>query len=57
VSALVWDSFCDWVSWTVVRERVSLADAPISGENVFEYSENSNGANDYVALAPEVLYL
>ena len=35
----------------------SLAEAPIKGKNIFEYSKNSNGAKDYMALAQEVLKL
>lgn len=34
-----------------------LAEAPIKGKNIFEYSKNSNGAKDYMALAQEVLKL
>ncbi|MFR5897212.1 MAG: ParA family protein, partial [Phocaeicola massiliensis] len=36
---------------------ISLAEAPIKGKNIFEYSKNSNGAKDYMALAQEVLKL
>ena len=42
---------------TVIRDNVSLAEAPIKGKNIFEYSRNSNGAKDYMALAQEVLKL
>ena len=34
-----------------------MAEAPIKGKNIFEYSRNSNGAKDYMALAQEVLKL
>ena len=50
-------SFCDKVFKTVIRDNVSLAEAPIKGKNIFEYSRNSNGAKDYMALAQEVLKL
>ena len=55
VAELVKDSFCDKVFKTVIRDNVSLAEAPIKGKNIFEYSKNSNGAKDYMALAQEVL--
>ena len=48
VSELINDSFCD---------KVSLAEAPIKGLNIFEYNKNSNGAKDYMDLALEVLKL
>ena len=57
VAELVKDSFCDKVFKTVIRDNVSLAEAPIKGKNIFEYSKNSNGAKDYMALAQEVLKL
>lgn len=57
VAELVKDSFCDKVFKTVIRDNVSLAEAPIKGKNIFEYSRNSNGAKDYMALAQEVLKL
>lgn len=41
----------------IIRDNVSLAEAPIKGKNIFEYSRNSNGAKDYMALAQEVLKL
>ena len=50
-------SFCEKVFKTVIRDNVSLAEAPIKGKNIFEYSRNSNGAKDYMALAQEVLKL
>jgi chromosome partitioning protein len=40
---------------TVVRENVALAEAPASGQTVFEYAPKSTGAEDYGALAQEVL--
>lgn len=57
VAELVKDSFCEKVFKTVIRDNVSLAEAPIKGKNIFEYSRNSNGAKDYMALAQEVLKL
>ena len=42
---------------TVIRDNVALAEAPIKGENIFEYNKNCNGAKDYMELAKEVLKL
>jgi chromosome partitioning protein len=47
--------FGDLVFKTVIRENVALAEAPASGQTIFEYSERSSGADDYSALAEEVL--
>ncbi len=47
--------FGDLVFDTVIRTNVSLAEAPASGQTIFEYSEKSSGAEDYGALALEVL--
>ena len=46
VAELVKDAFCDKVFRTVIRDNVSLAEAPIKGKNIFEYNRNSNGAKD-----------
>jgi len=47
--------FGDLVFDTVIRNNVSLAEAPASGQNIFEYAPKSTGAEDYSALAKEVL--
>lgn len=57
VSELIKDSFCEQVFKTVIRENVALAEAPIKGQNIYEYNKNSNGAKDYLELAKEVLKL
>ena len=57
VSEIINDSFCNNVFHTVIRDNVSLAEAPINGKNIFEYNKNSNGAKDYLALAQEVMKL
>lgn len=57
VAELINESFCDKVFNTVIRDNVALAEAPINGLNIFEYSKNSNGAKDYMELAKEVLKL
>lgn len=57
VSELIKDSFCDQVFTTFIRDNVALAEAPIKGQNIYEYNKNSNGAKDYMELAKEVLKL
>lgn len=39
---------------TKIRKNVRLAEAPSFGQSILEYSDNSNGAEDYRALADEV---
>ena len=40
---------------TVIRENVALAEAPSFGKTIFEYKQNSTGAEDYQALAQDLL--
>lgn len=40
---------------TVVRESVRLAEAPSFGQSIFDYADNTAGAEDYRALASEIL--
>lgn len=40
---------------TVIRRNVKLAEAPSHGKTIFEYAPGSRGAEDYMALAREVL--
>ncbi|MBX7136823.1 MAG: AAA family ATPase [Oligoflexia bacterium] len=47
--------FGELVFETVIRSNVSLAEAPASGQNIFEYAPKSSGAEDYGALAKEIL--
>lgn len=47
--------FGDLVFDSVVRSNVSLAEAPAGGQTIFEYSPKSAGAEDYSALAKEVM--
>ncbi len=47
--------FGQLVFTTVIRENVALAEAPAKGETIFEYLPKSSGAEDYRALAEEVL--
>ena len=43
------------VTQTVIRTNVKLAEAPSHGQTIFEYAPTSRGAQDYTALAAEVL--
>lgn len=43
----------DLVFRTVIRDNVSLAEAPSNGQSIFEYRAKSYGAEDYAALAKE----
>lgn len=47
--------FGDLVFDTVIRTNVALAEAPASGQTIFEYQPKSTGAEDYLKLAEEVL--
>jgi chromosome partitioning protein len=40
---------------TVIRRNVKLAEAPSHGKTIFDYDPGSRGAEDYLALAREVL--
>lgn len=40
---------------TLIRENISLAEAPSYGLTIFEYSSRSHGSEDYMALAKEFL--
>ena len=55
VSDTIRSYFGELVFDTVIRENVSLAEAPASGQHIFEYAPKSSGAEDYAALAKEVL--
>ncbi len=39
---------------TKIRENISIAEMPLSGQTIFEY-EQSNGAADYQALVDEII--
>jgi len=47
--------FGDKVTKTKIRSNVRLAEAPSHGKSIFEYAPDSNGAEDYLALAREVV--
>ncbi|MCB9030067.1 MAG: ParA family protein [Deltaproteobacteria bacterium] len=47
--------FGELVFDSVVRTNVSLAEAPASGQTIFEYAPRSTGAEDYLAFGEEVI--
>jgi chromosome partitioning protein len=49
------ERFGDAVFQTVIREGVALAEAPSHGKDIFIYKPASHGAEDYLALAREIL--
>ncbi len=40
---------------TLIRENVSLQEAPSWGQTIFEYKPDSKGADDYMQLTEEIL--
>jgi chromosome partitioning protein len=40
---------------TLIRDNVSLAEAPAQRKDIFSYDRKSNGAQDYLALAKEII--
>ncbi len=49
------DHFGDVLLESVIRRNVKLAEAPSHGRTIFEYDASSRGADDYLALAMELL--
>ncbi|MDX1666778.1 MAG: ParA family protein, partial [Saprospiraceae bacterium] len=47
--------FGEMVFDTLIRDNVSLAEAPAQRKDIFEYSPGSSGAEDYLALSKEIL--
>ena len=40
---------------TKIRENIALAEAPLTGKDIYTYAPNSNGAADYKALTEEII--
>ena len=55
VSDTIRSYFGNLVFETVIRENVALAEAPSVGQTIFEYNPRSPGAEDYMALAKEII--
>lgn len=51
----VGDTFGAQVFQTIIRDNIALAEAPVSGQDVFRYAPRSKGAEDYTALAKEIM--
>lgn len=51
----IMDYFDDVLLDTVIRDNISLAEAPSFGQDIFTYKPRSNGAEDYRNLALELL--
>ena len=47
--------YADITFKTTIRENISLAESAGSGQSIFEYEPNSNGAKDYLELTNELL--
>ncbi len=47
--------FDDRVLNTKVRENIALAEAPATGQDIFEYAPESNGAFDYRRIVNEII--
>ena len=55
VVAKIKDYFGDKVFDTLIRDNISLAEAPSYGQTIFEYAPRSYGAQDYLSLTKEVI--
>lgn len=55
IAELVHEHFKDKAFKTVIRDNVTLAEAPSHWQDIFTYSPKSNGAADYGALVDEIL--
>jgi len=48
-------TFGDVLFKTIIRENVTLGEAPAAGQSVFDYDSRSNGAEDYGNLVKEII--
>lgn len=55
VVSLIENRYGNKVFSTKIRENISLAEMPMSGDSIFSYDPKSNGAIDYMSLAKEVI--
>ncbi|WP_224994877.1 ParA family protein [Cesiribacter sp. SM1] len=55
IADLVHEHFKDKAFKTVIRDNVTLAEAPSHWQDIFTYSPKCNGAQDYAALVDEIL--
>ncbi|MCX7634304.1 MAG: ParA family protein [Syntrophales bacterium] len=52
---IIRERFGDRLFKTIIRENISLAEAPGYGQTIFEYAPHSYGARDFEALAREIM--
>lgn len=57
VSDALRSRYADITLQTIIRENISIAESAGSGQSIFEYEPNSNGAKDYLELTEELLRL
>ncbi len=55
VVATIQKYFGDKVFNTLIRDNVTLAEAPAQRMDIFSYAKSSNGAKDYLSLCKEIL--
>ena len=55
IADLVQDNFKEKVFKTVIRDNVTLAEAPSHWQDIFTYNPKSYGAADYASLVDEIL--
>jgi len=55
VVATIQKYFGDKVFKTLIRDNVTLAEAPAQRMDIFSYAKSSNGAKDYLNLCKEIL--
>ena len=54
VESMIRERYGEKVFDTKIRENITLAEMPVTGQSIFEYDPKSNGACDYMSLAREV---
>lgn len=55
VLSKIQEYFSEKVFDTLIRENISIAEAPSHGKSIFEYKSTSHGAEDYANLCQEIL--
>lgn len=55
VESMIRERYGEKVFDTKIRENITLAEMPVTGQSIFEYDGRSNGAADYMSLAQEML--
>ncbi len=55
VVATIQKYFGDKVFKTLIRDNVTLAEAPAQRQDIFSYAKSSNGAKDYLNLCKEIM--